>query len=64
MFMATPSEQRRCAEDINTWLGDGSLRANIDRVLPLALAAEAHRLQEDNTLGNAGVLRGKIVLKP
>jgi NADPH2:quinone reductase len=64
MFMADAGEQLRCAEDINAWLTDGSLRANIDRVMPLAQAAEAHRLQEENTILNSGVLKGKIVLKP
>jgi NADPH2:quinone reductase len=40
------------------------LKANIDRVLPLSEAAAAHRLQEENTIGLAGTLAGKIVLKP
>ena len=39
-------------------------RPVIDRVLPLSKAAEAHRLQEENTLHKAGTLAGKIVLKP
>ncbi len=64
MFNATPDEQRRASEDINGWLAAGKLRPRIDRVLPLSKAAEAHRLQEDNTLHKAGSLSGKIVLKP
>jgi NADPH:quinone reductase-like Zn-dependent oxidoreductase len=36
----------------------GALRSRVDRVLPLAEAAQAHRLSE------AGGLRGKIVLTP
>ncbi len=64
MFKATPEEQRRCAEDINRWLASGALKANIDRVLPLAETAAAHRLQEDSTINLAGTLAGKIVLKP
>lgn len=64
MFTFTPEEQRQCAEDINRWLSEGRLRAHIDRVLPLSEAAAAHRLQEENTLGQAGTLAGKIVLKP
>ena len=64
MFMATPEEQRDCAEDINRWLVEGKLRANIDRVLPLSQAAAAHRLQEESTIGRSGGLSGKIVLKP
>jgi NADPH2:quinone reductase len=63
MFLATPDEQRACADDINRWLEEGKLRAKIDRVLPLAEAAKAHRLQEENTIGKKGSLAGKIVLK-
>ena len=36
----------------------GRLRTRVDRVLPLAEAAGAHRLNE------AGGLRGKIILAP
>jgi len=63
MFNATPAEQRIAAEDINRWMSEGKLKANIDRVLPLSQAANAHRLQEANTIGKAGTLAGKIVLK-
>ncbi len=64
MFNATPDEQRRCAEDINRWLGDQKLHALIGRVFPLSDAAAAHRLQEENTLSKAGTLMGKIIVKP
>jgi NADPH2:quinone reductase len=64
MFNASPEEQRRCAADINRWLGDKKLHAVIGRTFPLAEAAAAHRLQEENTIGKAGTLTGKIVLKP
>jgi NADPH2:quinone reductase len=64
MFNATPSEQRAAAEDINQWLVERTLRPRIDRILPLAQAAEAHRLQEESTVRKTGVLSGKIVLKP
>jgi NADPH2:quinone reductase len=64
MFLARPEEQRQCADDINRWLVAAKLRAKIDRVLPLSDAAAAHRLQEENTMGAAGTLAGKIVLKP
>ncbi len=64
MFNATPEEQRAAAEEINRWMAEGKLKANIDRVLPLSEAAEAHRLQEENTIRKAGTLAGKIVLKP
>ena len=64
MFNAPADEQRACADDINRWLAEGKLRARIDRVLPLAQTAAAHRLQEENTIGKKGTLAGKIVLKP
>ena len=64
MFNATPEEQRAAATDINRWTAAGQLRARIDRVLPLSETAAAHCLQEENTLGKAGTLAGKIVLKP
>lgn len=64
MFAASAEQQRQCAEDINRWLAEGKLEARIDRVMRLAEAAAAHRLQEENTLHRAGTLAGKIVLKP
>jgi NADPH2:quinone reductase len=64
MFLATPEEQRACAEDLNRWMRVGKLKANIDRVMPLSETATAHRLQEENTLGKAGTVAGKIVLTP
>ena len=64
MFNYPAAEQRRCGDDLNRWLAEGKLRANIDRVLPLSEAAEAHLLQEANTIGLAGTLAGKIVLTP
>jgi len=64
MFMANPDEQQDAAEDINRWLAEGKLKANIDRVLPLSQATAAHRLQEESTIGKTGALSGKIVLKP
>lgn len=64
MFKASPDEQRACAADINRWLSDGSLKARISHRLPLSKAADAHRLQEENTLQKTGTLAGKIVLAP
>jgi NADPH:quinone reductase len=64
MFNATPDEQRAAAEDINRWLVEGKITPRIDRVMPLDEAAVAHRLQEENTVGKAGTLSGKIVVKP
>lgn len=64
MFKAHPDEQRAAAESINAWVAAGKLRPRIDRVLPLSDAAAGHRLQEENTVGLAGGLAGKIVLTP
>jgi hypothetical protein len=41
----------------------GKLKAQIDRVLPLAQTADAHRLQEESTIKKSGALAGKIILK-
>lgn len=62
MFKATPLEVAESGRDINRWLAEGRLKANISHTLPLAEAAEAHRLQEAATLKGTGNLAGKIVL--
>lgn len=64
MFKADSHRQASAAVDINRWLASGSLRVAIDRVLPLDAAAEAHRLQEESTVGRSGALRGKLVIEP
>ena len=64
MFNASSEEQRHCAEDINRWLQEKKLQAEIGRTFPLSEAAAAHRLQEENTLQKAGTLTGKIVVVP
>lgn len=64
MFKATPEEMAACAEDINRWLAQGEIKANITRVFPLAETAAAHRLQEENTVARSGTIAGKIVLNP
>jgi len=64
MFNATPQEQRRAAEDINRWLAEGKLHVAIGRRFKFSEAAEAHRLQEENTVQKSGSLTGKIVLTP
>ena len=61
---STPEELRAAAADINQWMSAGKLKAQIDRVMPLSEAAEAHRLQEESTIKKSGGLAGKIVLKP
>lgn len=64
MFNATHEEQAAAAADMNRWLADGKLKARIDRILPLAQTSEAHRLQEESTVGKSGALAGKIVVHP
>lgn len=64
MFAATPEEQREVAGQINAWMAEGKLKPRIDRVMSLDEAAAAHRLQEENTVGGAGTLAGKIVIQP
>jgi NADPH2:quinone reductase len=64
MFNATPEEQRACATDINRWLAEKKLRPLIGKTFHLAETAAAHRLLEENTLGKAGTLAGKVVLVP
>ena len=64
MFNASPEEQKQAADDINGWMSEGKLRPRIDRTMPLAEAAAAHRLQEEATVHHSGKLAGKIVLVP
>jgi NADPH2:quinone reductase len=64
MFNATTDELRAAANDVNRWLAAGQIKPCIDRVLPLAETATAHRLQEESTVGKSGTLAGKIVVKP
>jgi NADPH2:quinone reductase len=63
MFAYTAAEQQGAGGDLTRWMGDGTLKARIDRVMPLAQAAQAHRLQEENTLEMHGTLAGKIVVR-
>jgi NADPH2:quinone reductase len=62
MFNATADEQRRCSEDICRWADEGKLKPIVGRVFPLAEAVEAQRFLEQNTLGGAGTLSGKVII--
>ncbi len=65
MFNAPADQQRKSAAEINRWLARGRLKPRIDRVMKISQAAEAHKLQEQSTLGKKGAgLAGKIVLVP
>jgi NADPH:quinone reductase len=63
MFNATTDELRAAADDVNRWLVEGKLKSRIDRVLPLAETATAHKLQEESTVAKTGTLAGKIVVR-
>ena len=63
MFNASADEQRASADAINAAFAAGQWKPNIGRTFPLSEAAAAHRLQEENTLEQAGTLCGKIVLE-
>lgn len=64
MFNASAAEQWTCAEELNQWAAEGRWKPLIGETLPLSQAAAAHRLQEENTIGKAGTLTGKIVVVP
>jgi NADPH2:quinone reductase len=49
---------------MNRWFSTGQWRPVVGQTFPLAEAAAAHRLQEDNTIGKQGTLTGKIVVVP
>ena len=55
-YVATPAELRWRAGEVLGWIRDGSLRLRIDRDLPLARAADAHRALE------ARETTGKVLL--
>lgn len=57
-YIATRDELLARAADLFAWLGSGSLKLRIDKVLPLAQAADAHRDLEGRRTA------GKILLEP
>ena len=57
-YLATPAPLRWRAGEVLGWIRDGSLRLRIDRDLPLARAADAHRALE------ARETTGKVLLHP
>jgi NADPH2:quinone reductase len=64
MFNGSPEEQRASAEKLNALYGVNKWRPVVGMTMKLSEAAEAHQIQEDNTLKRKGELRGKIVLTP
>lgn len=63
MFNASAAEQAKCAADMNQWAAAGRLKAIIGRTFPLSETAEAHRFLEASTIGGAGHVIGKVVIK-
>ena len=64
MFNVAVEGQLVAAADINKWFAAGKLKALIGARFPLVQTAQAHQLQEENTLRKAGSLTGKIVIVP
>jgi NADPH2:quinone reductase len=62
MFNASPEEQRTCAKTIAGFYRRSGWKPRIGQSFPLSRAADAHRLQEDNSVNKKGSLTGKIVL--
>ncbi len=62
VFKASADEIQVAAQDMNQWMANGKLRANISNQLPLSETAHAHHLQEQATIHGTSKLAGKIVL--
>jgi NADPH:quinone reductase len=62
MFNASQDEQRAAAERMNAAYVKGQWMPRIGVKFPLDQLENAHRLQEENTLGGKGTLAGKIVI--
>jgi len=62
MFNISTELQRKAADAINELASSGKLKPLIGARFALEHATDAHRLQDDNTLGKAGTLSGKIVI--
>lgn len=63
MFQFPAEIQRRCAEEMNRWVTEGRLRPIVGKTFPLEQTVEAHRFLEESTLGGAGKVVGKVVIK-
>jgi NADPH2:quinone reductase len=57
-YIATPDELITRATDVLGWVRDGTLRVRVDREVPLARAADAHRALESRAT------TGKLLLIP
>ena len=63
MFNSGADEQRPAAEEVARWAGMGKLKAVVGRIFPLAEAGAAQKFLEENTIGGAGTLAGKVVVE-
>ncbi len=63
MFNATPAEQATCAGDITKWLENGTIKCPVGKIFPLEETVHAHKFLEENTLGFAGTLTGKVLIR-
>jgi NADPH2:quinone reductase len=57
-YVESRAELEQRAGDVLRWVQDGTVKVRIDRTLPLAQAAEAHRALESRTTA------GKVLLRP
>lgn len=64
MFNSSPDEQRVCFEEMGRWLASKKLQVTIGKTFKLDEAAAAHRFLEENTVGKAGTLVGKVIVVP
>lgn len=62
MFNYGAGAQQHSADDINRWLAEGKLKAQVGKVFPLDQAAAAQQFLEDNTINKAGTLSGKVIV--
>jgi len=63
-YVATPEELAARATELLGWIAEGWLRPHIERELPLADAAEAHRILEAHRATETRETGGKMVLVP
>ncbi|MEW4570859.1 NADPH:quinone reductase [Tautonia sp. JC769] len=62
MFNYEPDDQLICAEDMTRWISQDRLKPIVGRAFPIEQAAEAQQFLEDNSVGGAGTLVGKVVI--
>jgi NADPH2:quinone reductase len=63
MFNSPADRQAEAAREVGQWLAQKKLQVAIGATYPLDQAAEAHAFLEANTLGMAGKLSGKVVVR-